>query len=234
MTRNCPPGISVRNRSAWRSIGSSRSFSPQATSVGARTWSRSTTRPVPSRIVSNTSSTTVQRVEDRVSSTASSAGTRWPRDMMSRIPMRRKPGRASSRSWWRSVIRALFWVRLNSRMIRSTSRRSYSAQPPPGEIATTLRARPRLASSSASAPPIELPAKWAVPTPSSSSRASKWSVAALIVCAACGGTGPPSWPCSVGAITSKRGTSRPSTGSQQRQVAVKPWMSTSGSPSPAR
>src|SRR4051812_31886459 len=49
-----------------------------------------------------------------------------------------------------------------------------------------------------------------------------------------GSSKPPSWPCSVGAITSKRGTSSASTGSQQRQVAVKPWMRTSGSPSPAR
>src|SRR3954465_4313110 len=49
-----------------------------------------------------------------------------------------------------------------------------------------------------------------------------------------GSSVPPSWPCRVGAITSKRGTSSASTGSQQRQVAVKPWMRTSGSPPPAR
>src|SRR4051795_6165742 len=120
-------------------------------------------------------------------------------------------------------------------MIRAGSAVSSAAQPPPGEIATTLRARPRLAISNDSAPPIELPAKCAVSTPSSSSSVSKWSAAWAIECAGpSGGGGPPSWPCSVGAITSKRGTSSARTGSQQRQVAVKPWTRTSGSPSPAR
>src|SRR3954468_13763122 len=120
-------------------------------------------------------------------------------------------------------------------MIRAGSAVSDSSQPPPGEIATTLRARPRLAISSDSAPPIELPAKCASATPSASSICSKWSAAWLSERAGpSGGGGPPSWPCSVGAITSKRGTSSARTGSQQRQVAVKPWTRTSGSPSPAR
>ena len=228
------PGMSRRKRPEWRSIGSSRSLSPQATRVGACTRSRSTTRAVPLRIVLKTSSTTAQRIEERVSSTASSAGTRCPRAMMSRIPILRKPGRASSFSWCLTVARAEVCVRLKSRMIRSTSLRSCSSQPPPGESATTLRARPRLASSSASAPPIELPARCAVPTPSPSSSDSKWSTACASVSAPGGEGGPPSWPCSVGAITSNRGTSRPSTGSQQRHVAVKPWIRTSGSPVPAR
>ena len=119
-------------------------------------------------------------------------------------------------------------------MMRSPSAVLDSSQPPPGEIATTLRARPRLAISSDSAPPIELPAKCACSTPSESSSDSKWSPASTSDFAPCGGTGPPSWPCSVGAITSKRATRSGMTGSQHRQVAVKPWTSTSGSPVPAR
>ena len=154
--------------------------------------------------------------------------------MMSRIPTLRKPGRASSFSWCLTVARAEVCVRLKSRMIRSTSLRSCSSQPPPGEIATTLRARPRLASSSASAPPSEFPARCAVSTPRRSRVDSKWSAACASVSAPGGEGGPPSWPCSVGAMTSKRGASSPSTGSQQRQVAVKPWIRTSGSPVPAR
>ena len=97
-------GSPSRKRSAWRSIGSSRSFSPHAISVGARTWSRSTTRPAPLRIVTKTSSTMSQRVEDRVSSTASSAGIRCPRAMTSRMPDAAEagPARAASRGGARS------------------------------------------------------------------------------------------------------------------------------------
>src|SRR3954469_22829863 len=91
-------------------------------------------------------------------------------------------------------------------MIRSPSAVSSARQPPPGEIATTLFARPRLAISSDSAPPIELPAKCASPTPCSSSSVSRWLAASSVECAGpAGGGGPPAWPCSVGASTSKRG-----------------------------
>src|SRR4051794_9841389 len=212
-----------------------RSFSPQATRTGHEILSRSTTRAEPERIVENTSSTTEQRIDERASSTASWAGIWSPRVITSRMAKRRMLGRRIRRSVYLSLALPIFCVRVNHLMIRAGSARSDSSQPPPGEIATTLRARPRLAISRASAPPIELPAKCAVSTPSSSSSVSKWSAAWAIECAGpSGGGGPPSWPCSVGAITSKRGTSSASTGSQQRQVAVKPCTRTSGSPSPAR
>src|SRR3954453_14864617 len=127
-------------------------------------------------------------------------------------------------------------MRENTLMIFLAAASSPGRMPPAGEMPTTLRARPRLASSSASAPPSELPARCAVPTPSASRCSSRKSAARAMLCGSswAGSSVPPSWPCSVGAITSKRGTSSPSTGSQQRHVAVKPWIRTSGSPSPAR
>jgi len=87
-------------------------------------------------------------------------------------------------------------------------------------------------------PPSELPAMCAVPIPSSSIRCSKMSVKRSIASgfwtSISGIGGPPKWPCSVGAITSKNGTSSPSTAVQARQVSVNPWISSSGSPLPAR
>ena len=119
------------------------------------------------------------RVEDVVDDGAADRGARHHHGLLGRARGARAPscrasracgsraGRAASRGARRRSRGRLH--ALEERMIRSTSVRSSSSQPPPGEIATTLRARPRLASSSASAPPSELPARCAVPTPRPSS-----------------------------------------------------------------
>ena len=87
---------------------------------------------------------------------ASDAGTRSPRRMMSRSARRRSFGRRRAPACAaRSARVTRMLAREEARQARASP--SPCVQPPAGASATTERARPRLASSSASAPPIELP-----------------------------------------------------------------------------
>ena len=117
----------------------------------------------------------------------------------------------------------------------SESTRHCDRHAPAGLNTTTDNARPRLASSSASQPPSELPTTCARPTPAASRASSTPSASASIEGAtpASNGTAPP-WPSRVGAKTSWWLSRCGRTGVQARQFPPTPCSSTSGLPVPPR
>ena len=201
--RASTPGISLRSRGAWRAGGRMRSNCGEASSTGQEIRSRSLSARVrPERSPAIALSAISQRIDLCARSTASLGVRRSPRYIASRSARRRLRGRhmiAGSRGAEAFVSRS--W-RAKKRARRRVSP-SPSVQPPAGASATTLRARPRFASSSASAPPIEFPTRWAFPTPSSSRCPSSESAPrSSVMSQSAGYGGPPSCPASVGAMTS--------------------------------
>ena len=125
------------------------------------------------------------------------------------------------------------WSCISRSEVSVATASSRCAQPPAGASATTVRARPRAASCSATNPPSELPTMCAVSKPAASIARSIASgrTAALTSPSS---RGPPAWPTSVGARTSWWRSSAGRTSSQVRQEPVKPCSRTSGVPEPPR
>ena len=121
------------------------------------------------------------------------------------------------------------------RRARAGSSALPASHPPAGQSATTESARPLIASSRLSHPPIELPTRWARSMPSASSWRSRTStISRKSVPSSAGSEGPPWCHAAVGAKIEWRASSSGRTGVQARQQLLKPCSRTIGSPVPPR
>ena len=208
----------AEERRVQPSPGSTRSLSPHSTVTGTSTVSTSS-RPGGVPISRQKRQNTGVRAKPSISVSASPGVRRSPATIWSRIARCRKRGRRHSSGASGRIACAPRCELANSALMRRASRSSRSVVAPPGEIAVTVIARPRLASSNASQPPSEKPAMCADSQPASSSIASIPSTTTSIESPS-GSGGPPVWPPIVGASTSKSAASRGTTGPQTCQVAV--------------
>src|SRR3954447_8401456 len=148
---------------------------------------------------------------------------------MSRSASLRRPGRLENASARGPTTRSMPWRNLKYGFRRFSSL-DPGSQPPAGDSATTLSARPRCASSSASQPPSEVPTRCAFSIPAASMSASTPSARAFSEgVTPAGNEAPPQWPSSVTLVTSWCSERAGRSGSQMPAVPEKPWMRTSGS-----
>src|SRR3954447_26682281 len=148
---------------------------------------------------------------------------------MSRSASLRRPGRLENASARGPTTRSMPWRNLKYGFRRFSSL-DPGSQPPAGDSATTLSARPRWASSRASQPPSELPTRCAFSIPAASMSRSTPSARASNDGATPSGNGsPPQWPSTVTAVVVWCSRSAGSSGSQMPAAPEKPWMRTSGS-----